>query len=543
MIMQTFSGGAMNILRLLLSVFFLFIMSTTALHAQPVRELLDEAIQDYQFQDYDMAEGKFRSIIDQAPGNISAHYFLGVILSQKGKYEEAIEHLELVAKAPVAVEGIDEALAQAYQGAGRFDKALPLNKKRYLASPNNDALAFQYGVNLQKTGANAEAKKIYDRLIEKNGVYAGPAHYQMGEMLYNEQSYIAAIKEFEAVDPESPYGAAAKAYSSALAPLTRPFSAYLSTEYFYNDNVNSGSRTGTVASGKIGSQGFTLIGVLSTRQFELANKLKAKLGYLYYGIFHTVNKGPAENAKAYDFSGHFLNPEVSFHPSQAMDFKLKGDFQFFNYNHQNLADNYGGTLTATRYLASKQGSANLHVGYLKKNYTSAYTSTDTTGIISTQSLAYLDAETWSYGVGATYSGKMWPANLTIDYTYNDEQTINSTVKALESAFTEHVVRGDVRLPFTGSLSRFALLGNASYSEKRYRGLPSTVFFRQVYTDVAANQRIDATLTTLGVKLQAMLWQKIGLTATAGYEQTESKSNTASLTYKSKKYFGQLSASY
>ncbi len=534
----------MNTFRLLLSVLFLFFISTSTLYAQPVRELLDEAIQDYQFQDYEIAEEKFRSVIDQAAGNLSAHYFLGVILTQKGKYEEAIEHLEHVAKAPVAVEGIDDALVQAYQGANQFDKALPINKKRYIASPEDDAKAFAYGVSLQKTGADAEAKKIYARLIERNGVYAGPAHYQMGEMLYNEQSYIAAIKEFEAVDPESPYGAAAKAYSSALAPLTRPFNVYLSTEYFYNDNVNSGSKTGTVGSEKLGSQGVTLIGLLSTRQFELSRSIKAKLGYLYYGIMYSKNDGPAQNAKAFDFHGHFINPEISFHPNQQMDFRLKGDIQLFDYNHQKLADNYGATFTATRYLESKQGSANLHVAYLQKNYTGAYTSTDpTTTLSSTQSLTYLDANTWSYGIGATYTGKEWPANLTVDYTFNDENTVNSTVKALESGFQEHMVRADLRVPFTGQLSKLALLGSASYSDRKYNTLPSSVLTRQVYTDVAANQRIESTLTTVGVKLQASLWEKIGLTATVGYEQTKSTSNTTSLTYKSKKYFGQLSASY
>jgi hypothetical protein len=290
-----------------------------------------------------------------------------------------------------------------------------------------------------------------------------------------------------------------------------------------------------------------LIGLVSTRQFDIVPTIKAKLAYLYYGIFHFKNDGVAQNARAYDFYGHFINPEISFHPNEKMDFKLKGDIQLFNYNHQKLGDNYGATFTATRYLQSKQGSANLHVAYLKKNYTTAYTSTDpTTAITSTQSLAYLDANSWSYGIGATYSGKTWPANLTIDYTYNDEKTINTSstavdfIKARESAFTEHVVRGDARLPFTGSLSRVALLVNASYSDKTFPGITST---RQIYTDVANTQKINATMTILGAKLQAMLWQKIGLTATIGYEQTKSSSNTASLTYKSKKYFGQLAASY
>ena len=212
----------MSALRLLLSLTFLLLLPTSTLYAQPVRVLLDEAIQDYLFQDFDIAEKKFRSIISQAPGNVYARYYLGVILSQKEKYEEAIEHLEFVSKAPVQIEGIDSTLAQAYQGAEQFDKALPLNKKTYLSDPDNDAAAFQYATNLQKTGANAEAKRVYNQLIKKNAAYTDAAHYQMGEMLYSEQSYIAAVKAFESIDPDSPYGAAAKAYSAALHPDT-PF--------------------------------------------------------------------------------------------------------------------------------------------------------------------------------------------------------------------------------------------------------------------------------------------------------------------------------
>ncbi|MFC1537101.1 tetratricopeptide repeat protein [Pseudomonadota bacterium] len=520
---------------LYLPLLVLTMFISAPLYAQSLDNLLATAIQDYQFQDFDEAETKFRSVIERAPGNISAHYYLGVILTQKGKFIEAVKHLEQVANASVAVEGIDEALIQAYQGANQFKKSLALNKKLHKSNPENDAYAFQYAVNLQKTGANGEAKKIYNQLISRGGSYAGPAHYQMGEMLYNEKSYIAAVKEFEAIDPDSAYGDAGKAYVKALQPLTRPLSAYVSAEYFYNDNVNAGGAqlTGTTTAGKIGSQGTTLIAAVNTRQFDISNHFKWKLGYLFYGILHTQNA-----AKENDFIGHFINPEIGFYPSQSMDFKLKGDFQFFNYNHQKLSTNYGATFTATRYLESQQGSANLHVAYLKKNYTTTYSSADaTTRVVTTQSLAYLDAKTWSFGAGGSYSGKEWPANLTLDYTFNDERTVGNSNKARDSQFKEHAVRADATLPFTGQLSKFALLGNASYSKKNYTNIQSGVTYD------AGLQKVHVNLTTLGIKAQAQLWDEYGLTASLGFEQTKSSSNTSSLSYKSKKYFGQLSAAY
>jgi len=524
---------------LYLPLLVLTMFISAPLYAQPLDNLLATAIQDYQFQDFDEAETKFRSVIERAPGNLSAHYYLGVILTQKGKFSEAVKHLEQVANASVAVEGIDEALIQAYQGANQFKKSLALNKKLYESNPENDAYAFQYASNLQKTGASGQAKEIYNQLINKRGSYTSLAHYQMGEMLYNEKSYAAAVQEFEAIDPESPYGDAGKAYIKALKPLTRPLSAYLSAEYFYNDNVNAGGAqlTGTTTTGKIGSQGSTLIAAVNSRQFEISNHFKFKLGYLFYGILHTQNA-----AKENDFIGHFINPEISFHPNQNMDFKLKGDFQLYNYNHQKLADNYGATFTATRYLESQQGSAKLHAAYLKKNYTTTYSSSDANGVVTTQSLAYLDANTWSFGAGGTYSGKEWPANLTLDYTFTNEKTTNNTVQAKESSYNDHAIRADVTLPMPGSLSRISLLGDISYSKKTYDSISITTP-REAYTDVASGTKVDVNMTVWGVKLQSQLWDEFGVTGSVGYEQTKSSSNTSSLTYKSKKYYGQLSASY
>jgi len=518
---------------LYLTLLVLTMFISTPLYAQSLDNLLATAIQDYQFQDFDEAETKFRSVIERAPGNLSAHYYLGVMLTQKGKFSEAVKHLEQVANASVAVEGIDEALIQAYQGANQFKKSLALNKKLHESNPENDAYAFQYASNLQKTGANGQAKEIYNQLISKGGSYAGPAHYQMGEMLYNEKSYIAAVKEFEAIDPDSAYGDAGKAYVKALQPLTRPLSAYVSAEYFYNDNVNAGGAqlTGTATAGKIGSQGLTLIGVVNTRPFEISSQFKFKLGYLYYGILHSQSNGAKEN----DFIGHFINPEISFHPNQSMDFKLKGDIQFFNFGHQKLADNYGATFTATRYLESQQGSANLHAAYLKKSYTTSFTSGGTT-----QSLAYLDANSWSFGAGGTYSGKEWPASLTLDYTFTDEKTTNGSVKAKESNFNDHAIRADASLPMPGSLSTMSLLGNVSYSKKSYDSITAP---RQAYTDVASGTKVDVDMTVWGLKLQTQLWDEFGLTGSLGFEQTKSSSNTSSLSYKSKKYYGQISGSY
>jgi hypothetical protein len=228
-----------------------------------------------------------------------------------------------------------------------------------------------------------------------------------------------------------------------------------------------------------------------------------------------------------------------------MDFVLKGDLQFFNYGHQQLSDNYGATFTATRHLESQQGSVNLHAAYLEKGYTDAFSSTNQlTGVTTVQSLTYLDAKTWSFGAGGFYSGREWPASLTLDYTFTDEKTIDNekTViesnKAKDSRYREHAVRADATLPFTGRLSKLALLANASYSKKNFSNIQSG----DLYAD-NTGQKTHANLTILGIKAQAQLWDEYGLTASVGYEATKSTSSTSLLRYEAHKYFGQISGSY
>ena len=523
--------------RLLLSVCFLFFLSTSALHAQPIKELLNEAVQDYQFQDFDEAETKFRSVINQAPGNQTAHYYLGVILLQKKKPEEAITFLEHVSKSPQRPSGIDKVLGQAYLAAGQPEKALPLYKRMMDQDPNNDANAFQYANTLKAVGDSNGAILIYQRLISEEGTHADSARYQLGQIYSDTGAYGSAVAQFEAVDEKSPYRGAANSYINALARTTRPLSIYLSGKYYYDTNPKSDTTLGTAGQGG-GSQATTWIGLLSTRQWEITPKLRTKASYMFYGKYHVQSF-----AQSSDFAGHFLNPQISYHPNKDLEYLLKLDLQRFNYNHQFLSNNIGATFTGTHNLTS-QFSWNLHAAYLQKRHSESYVSNGTT-----TSLAYLDTNTSSFGGGGTYTVKDWGGSLTVDYTFNNENTVETANvdatlanKARDGRAQEHAVRVNANIPFAGMLDRFSLAPSYSYSKKKYLNTQSGALYENTIPTIATT-KITSSIQTYGVKLKATVWKPLGISASAGYEYTRGKSVAESLSYASRKYYGELSASY
>lgn len=498
--------------------------------------LLSEAIQHYQFQDFEKAEHSLEEVLNAEPENVTAHYYLGLVLQQTGKVKDALPHLEIAARSEAPPEGIEGTLASAYMTAGEPNKALPYYRKQHQAFPDNEGITFQYASALQAAGNERESSALFQSLIARNGQYADPSRYQIGVTLSGFGAYSSAVEQFKAVDPKSPYGNAAKAYIDALAPSTKPINVYLSAEHFYNDNPSTSSATitATEAAGG-GSLGDSFIGQVSTRGMQISDRLQAKLGYLYYGTFYAK-----DFAKDNNFVGHFINPSLTYHFTSKDTVNLKGDVQFYYFNQQKLSSNYGGTLTVTHNMDGGH-SANLHAAYIDKTYTGSYSSG---GTIST--LKYLDARNWSAGIGGTVvASQGWPASLSVDYTFSDERNKSNTdatlnTKAQDSRYHDHAASVDLTLPtpLDGFFSRFSLAGNLNYSRKDYPNVQSG----NVYSDVTG-QKIKVRSLTWGGKLKIEIWEKISLNAVLGYEQNMSHSHTSTLTYDTNRYYGQLSAYY
>jgi len=505
--------------------------------AGTLRQQLDEAVQDYQFSDFSEAEKKFRAVLQRAQGNVVAHYYLGAILLQQGKADEAIPHLELVAASPAGYSGINGLLARAYMQSGKSDKALSLLEGLHRQEPGNDGYTFEYARALQADKQYNAAAELYRQLIDNGGSYADISRYQLSQVYVHTGAFASAVAELHSIEPDSPYHGAAGQYLKALEPFNRPFNVYLSGDYFYSDNPTSVSAvlTGT-AQPKHGSQGFSLTGMVSSRNLEMTPKLRAKLSYLFYGNFYQN-----ATARSSDFYGHFLNPSLSFHPSKEYDLLLKGDLQRFQFNRQHLSDNYGATLNGTwktKRFPFFDSAIKLRVGYLTKRYTSSYADAGTV-----TSLRYLDGNTWSFGAGGSIALKKWKGSLALDYTLNDDHptetgTPGLAAKARDIRSREHLLRADLTVPFDGILERLKLLAGYSFSNKFYLNPQSGA----LYADVAG-QKINVRLHTVNARLQANLWKKDMLKASIGFEYANSSSPASTLTYIARKYYGQLSVYY
>ena len=506
--------------------------------AQEEAAAFQSAVMDYQFQDFKEAEDKFRKIVEKNPDNIAARYYMGMVLQQNKKLEEAVSHLEFVMEksktTPVA--GIEDALSAAYTAAGMHEKALPFYKKKYEESKDNDALAFAYAKALESAGDIQTARTMYQNLIEKKGPYADAGRFQMAQIILGNKAYATAIEQLNEIDEQSPYGPAAKSYKEALAPAVKPFNLYVSSEWFNNDNASSGGSSRiNQASSKVGSHGLTQIVSLNSRGYEWTERLKAKLGYLYYGMFH-YNM----DAKSNDFVGHFVNPSQAYQITESINTELKGDIQYFYYAHQRLSINLGGTSTTTWTGAGGDNIA-LHGNFISKKYTTQFLSSGPTTPGTYSSLKYLDARSAGIGIAGTLMDKSQKGSLTVDYTFNMDRPIHTrssditlAAQSADSKYNEHSLRINGTLPLTKWSQSASLLGNTSYSYKYYLN-PQDPNAR-VYANLQG-QHVKATMLVYGLKLQFSDIYKIGgygINANLGYEQTIANSSASALTYKSLK---------
>lgn len=494
--------------------------------------LLDEAIKDYESENLDTAKNKIGEILKAEPDNTIALYYMGVILYQQNKSKEAIPYLEKVARSSPSIEGIEALLAGVYLDAGKADKALEYYGKQYKANPEDEETVFHYASSLQGAGREDEAAEFFRQLIQEGGSYADTSRYQLGELLSDRGAYKSAIEQFKAIDPKSPYAEAAGSYIKSLSPFTRLLNFYGSTKFFYNDNPGSvSSDLVNVKQSETGSPGVTLVGLINTRGFELTDRTQAKMEYMFFGTFYFYDEAQNSN-----FIGHYINPALNYHLGSSIDLELKGDVQLLYFNQQHLSTNLGTTLTST-WTSKKNHSVNLHGAYLRSAYTDSYQSAG-----STVSLEYQDAWTLSLGLGTTIFPK-WGGNLTLDYNFNDEHTINEDDAVLgpdarDNRFREHVAQADIALPLPGMLSRLSILGNLNYSYKDYLNTQSGVSFPS-----AAGKNLTADVLTLGIKIQASLWKAINLKLIAGMEQANSSSIATELDYKRNLYFTQITARY
>ena len=128
------------------------------------------------------AEGLYRQILSQNPGDFDALHLLGVIAQQTGKYEAAID---LIGRAILLRPDFSAAhtnLGNALICAGRLDEAIESYRKAVEFNPEMAEGHFNLGKGLADRGENELAAESYRRAIELYPDYA-EAHGNLGAAL------------------------------------------------------------------------------------------------------------------------------------------------------------------------------------------------------------------------------------------------------------------------------------------------------------------------------------------------------------------------
>ena len=99
-------------------------MAAVTLQRQSVASLISQGRQALRLQELALAEALFRQASERDPTSVEAHFYLGVVLSQQGKLEDAVQAYQ-------AALGLEPNLAEAhwnlglaYAGLKRFDEAI-----------------------------------------------------------------------------------------------------------------------------------------------------------------------------------------------------------------------------------------------------------------------------------------------------------------------------------------------------------------------------------------------------------------------------------
>ncbi len=413
--------------------------------AQDTGALLGEAIEDINFQDFDIAEKKLTQVLAVEPENPYAKYYMASLLSQTKRAREAVPYLESIKDSADLFPDYQHLLTSTYMAADMPEKAVPIYKAMLDENPLDAENIFQYANALEQNGAYERAMAHYRQLTKSDSSYADAANFQLGNIMMAFGANRHANEQFNHIADTSAYAATAKEYQASLAPALKPFSLYLSAEYFINDNP--GSASSTYAKGAVpqaaakGSAGQTLVAALSSTAWEINYRLQTKLAYTYYTTSYSESF-----AKSNDFTGHFFAPTLTYAFSPQLKLESKIDYQIFNLGAYNLSNNYGGALNLRYTAKDNLSSLYASLSYMRKRYNQNFGAVGTT-----VNMQYLDANSPTLGAGGYLVYSDYYAVLSIDYSLLFERTLTNAnavlnEKAQDSVFREHSLSISHHLP-------------------------------------------------------------------------------------------------
>ena len=174
---------------------------------------IEDAIRHHEAGRLGEAEGLYRSILSGAPRDPDALHLLGVLLTQRGEYQGAEEHIQAALDVKRDSALFQSSLAQAFFRSGKLAEASEMLERVVAQQPDSHQAFSDLGAVYQESGVLDRAIEAYRRSIELNPGLA-VVHFNLGTALKQRGSTADAIPCVEkavAMDPS------AANYSAILA--------------------------------------------------------------------------------------------------------------------------------------------------------------------------------------------------------------------------------------------------------------------------------------------------------------------------------------
>ena len=174
---------------------------------------IEDAIRHHEAGRLGEAEGLYRSILSGAPRDPDALHLLGVLLTQRGEYQGAEEHIQAALDVERDSALFQSSLAQAFFRSGKLAEASKMLERVVAQQPDSHQAFSDLGAVYQESGVLDRAIEAYRRSIELNPGLA-VVHFNLGTALKQRGSTadaIPCVRKAVAMD------ASAANYSAILA--------------------------------------------------------------------------------------------------------------------------------------------------------------------------------------------------------------------------------------------------------------------------------------------------------------------------------------
>jgi len=163
---------------------------------------IHDAIRHHEAGRFGEAERLYRSMLDVEPHHPDALHLLGVLLTQVGEYEDAVEKIQAALDVNRDSALFQSSLAQVYFRSGKLAEAIQMLERVVARQPGSFQAFSDLGAALQESGELVRAIEAYRRSIELNPDLA-IVHFNLGTALKQQggtADAIACVEKAVAMD-------------------------------------------------------------------------------------------------------------------------------------------------------------------------------------------------------------------------------------------------------------------------------------------------------------------------------------------------------